>query len=147
MIPPGSLVILDTNAVVQLVRMNPLGKRIEADLSLRHRQERPLISVVTVGECLALAEHFGWGAEKKSSLMTLLHQLLVLDLGRVGVTERYAAITEHCRRRGRTLSDNDRWIAATAAAAGAVLVSTDRDFEPLHPDLVTFVWIDPKADT
>jgi len=32
---------------------------------------------------------------------------------------------------GRTVRDNDTWIAATAAATNAVLLTTDKDFDPL----------------
>ncbi len=32
----------------------------------------------------------------------------------------------------RSMGKNDLWIAATAHASGAVLVTTDRDFDHLH---------------
>ena len=39
--------------------------------------------------------------------------------------------------------DADRWIAATAKAADATLLTTDKDFDPLHPRYVERIWIDP----
>jgi tRNA(fMet)-specific endonuclease VapC len=42
--------------------------------------------------------------------------------------EAYAQIKAARRRQGLTLDENDLWVAATAKALGAVLVSTDRDF-------------------
>jgi tRNA(fMet)-specific endonuclease VapC len=36
------------------------------------------------------------------------------------------------RRRGRPIPVNDIWIAATAAHAGATLVTFDRHFETIH---------------
>ena len=38
---------------------------------------------------------------------------------------------------------NDLWIAATAKALDAHLVTTDKDFDVLHPDHLRRTWIDP----
>ena len=43
------------------------------------------------------------------------------------------------------MGDNDVWIAATAAAAGAYLLTTDKDFDHLHPTYVQREWIDPAT--
>jgi predicted nucleic acid-binding protein len=40
----------------------------------------------------------------------------------------YGQIKAARQRHGLTLDENDLWVAATAKALGAVLVSTDRDF-------------------
>lgn len=146
MIPEGALVLLDTNVLIALVRDNPLGQRIEATIGVRHRAERPLISIVSVGESLGLARQFDWAAAKTDRLRQLLTGLIVVDVSRSGVTDRYAEITDHARRLGRTLADNDRWIAATASVSAAWLVTTDRDFDPLDPSFLRRVWIDPQGD-
>jgi tRNA(fMet)-specific endonuclease VapC len=44
---------------------------------------------------------------------------------------------------GKTLSKNDLWIAATAKVAGATLLTTDRDFDPLVSFGLLREWIDP----
>ncbi len=59
--------------------------------------------------------------------------------------DRYAAIDAHSEERGRKMGNNDAWIAATAAAAGAHLLTTDKDFDHLHPDLVQREWINPMS--
>jgi predicted nucleic acid-binding protein len=46
-----------------------------------------------------------------------------------GAGDFYAAIKLARQRRGATLDENDLWIAATALALGATLVSRDRDVE------------------
>jgi predicted nucleic acid-binding protein len=145
-IPDSALVVLDTNVLVALVRNNPLGQRIGATLGLRERAERPLISIVSVGESLGLARQFGWEESKVDRLRQLLTALVVVDVSRPGVTDRYAEITDHARRIGRTLSDNDRWIAATASVVSAWLVTTDKDFDPLDPAFLRRVWIDAQGD-
>lgn len=66
MIPTGRLVILDTNVLVQLIRGNAIGLALDTAFALRSRQDRPLISVVTVGEMLALAKSLG-GAKGRST--------------------------------------------------------------------------------
>ena len=45
---------LDTNIVIHLLRNNEVAMRVDATFQVRHRKERSLISVVTVGEALSL---------------------------------------------------------------------------------------------
>ena len=42
------------------------------------------------------------------------------------------------------MNQNDMWIAATAHAIEAVLVSTDRDFEHLRDAWIDFVYVDQQ---
>jgi predicted nucleic acid-binding protein len=42
--------------------------------------------------------------------------------------DEYATLKLECQRNGLALNENDLWIAATALALGAVLVSRDGDF-------------------
>jgi tRNA(fMet)-specific endonuclease VapC len=55
----------------------------------------------------------------------------------------YARIERHCRRVGRPIGENDTWIAATAHATRARLLTTDTDFDPLDPSFLVRDWIDP----
>ncbi len=95
MIPEGSLVVLDTNVLVHLLRNKATGQRIEKKYNLSQRRERPLICIVTVGEIMSLARLGNW-----------------LDAIKMG--------------------KNDLWISATTAVTGAVLLTSDKDFDPLH---------------
>jgi len=45
------------------------------------------------------------------------------------------------------MGENDIWIAATAKVTGAVLLTTDKDFDHLHGKYLTRIWIDPKSKT
>jgi tRNA(fMet)-specific endonuclease VapC len=141
---PSRLLLLDTNIVIHLVRGGLLGQTIDRRFQLRARPERPLVSVVTLGEALAFARQRGWGGAKIERLRELLRELVPVNLNSQPVLERYAEISEFLRRNGRTLSDNDVWIAACASAADATLLTTDRDFDPLAGQYVDRVWIDPR---
>lgn len=43
-------------------------------------------------------------------------------------TDYYAQVADYCRCKGRVLSNNDLWIAATALETGERLLTCDRDF-------------------
>jgi len=45
-----------------------------------------------------------------------------------GASDYYAAVKLKRRKQGLTMEENDLWIAATALALGAVLVTADHDF-------------------
>jgi tRNA(fMet)-specific endonuclease VapC len=129
----SELLILDTNIVIHLTRGNEVAQRVDAGFQIRHRSDRPLISVVTVGECLSLARQFRWGAAKSQALESLLREFVIVDVNTRPVLERFGEFHSMTRSMGKTLSHNDLWIAATAAATGAHLITTDNDFDPLHP--------------
>ncbi len=143
----SELLLLDTNIVIHLVRGKELARRVDGLFQLRHQPERPLISVVTIGESFTLARRFEWGARRTARLEELLSELLVVDIHQELVLRNYAEIADFARRRGRAFSDNDIWIAATAAAVGARLITTDKDFDPLDPRFLQRTWIDPKTET
>jgi tRNA(fMet)-specific endonuclease VapC len=139
----SGLLLLDTNVVVFLVRGGAVGEAIDARFRLRARAERPLVSIVTLGEALAFARWRNWGAPRTETLATLLREFVVVDIGNRAVLERYAEIDSFLKSGGRTVADNDVWIAACASAADATLLTTDRDFDPLHDRYIDRVWIDP----
>lgn len=124
--------LLDTNVVVHLARGNAAGESIDRAFAIRTRRERPLLSVVSVGELNSLARRWGWGEKKIEALRALIAELVVVDIQRAPILERYADIDTYCKANGFQLGNNDTWIAATAAATGALLLTCDKDFDPLH---------------
>ena len=129
----SELLLLDTNIVIHLIRDNEVGRRVDATFQIRHRPDRPLISIVTVGECLSLARQFKWGPQKVTALEALLREVVVVPIDSRPVLDRFAEFHSWTKSIGRTIGHNDLWIAATAAATDAHLVTTDADFDPLHP--------------
>lgn len=149
MIPDNELVVLDTNVLVHLIRRNAIGERIAAEQQLRERRERPIISIVTVGELRALTRKLGWGTSKVQKLDDLVHQqLVIVNLNQGDVLERYAEIDYFCEKvmkPARPMAQNDMWIAATASAVAGYLITTDVDFEHLTPRFIKLVKIDAKT--
>lgn len=130
MTAPEGPVVLDTNVVLQLVRGNEFGRALDAAFRLQARPIRPILSIVSVGELLAFAKRRAWGADRIDKLNQNIKQFVVFDINRA-IIEHYAAIHTFLVGSGRTVGDNDVWIAATAAATSARLITTDKDFEPL----------------
>jgi predicted nucleic acid-binding protein len=135
----------DTNILVHLIRDDRLSRRIEANFGFRSPSTLSIISAVEEGEIESLALQFQWGDARKQRMRELLDRFLIVPLGYSGVVAAYARIDNHCRRIGRSMAQNDLWIAATAHATGARLITTDRDFDHLDPLFLTRDWIDPKA--
>jgi tRNA(fMet)-specific endonuclease VapC len=142
---PSDLILLDTNILVHLVRRSPIGEVIVSRFGLFSSSERPLISVVTIGESLALARRLGWGMSKVRRLEFLLEEFLLVDINSEMVLRTYADIDSHLKQVGKPIQQNDIWIAATAVAAKAHLVTTDTDFDSLHPGFIQRTWIDPRG--
>lgn len=115
----SGLVLLDTAILVHVLRDDGLGRRVGVEHSLQTRPDKPLISIVTVGEALAFARKRSWGERRVEKLRELLRQLVVVDINSAEVLEMYAAIDAFCEARGRKPGKNDLWIAATSAAAKA----------------------------
>jgi tRNA(fMet)-specific endonuclease VapC len=138
--------LLDTNILILLARGGTAAQRLEAAYGLRSRRLTPFISVVTVGELLSFASRSGWGGAKVAALEQLVAHLVVVDISRDPVLRAYAEFDATLTRAGTRMGQqNDLWIAATASATGAVILTTDRDFDALHPTFIQREWVDPQT--
>lgn len=86
-----------------------------------------------MGECLSLVRQFKWGTQKAEALEASLRELVVVPIESRAILDRFGEFHAWTKSIGRTLGHNDLWIAATAAATGARLITTDRDFDPFDP--------------
>lgn len=146
MIPAGTPLLLDTSVVIHLARGGVAAERLESRFALRSRPFTPWTSIVTVGEMLAFAQRNGWGSRKLDALKQLAGNLVVIDINRHPILNAYAELDTHLKRVGTPIGQqNDVWIAATASATGATLLTTDRDFDVLHPSHIRREWIDPQS--
>ncbi len=109
------------------------------------RVMRDVRTVVSHGEIWAMAERNQWGGKKRQALSEMINDLVTLDVNDRSIIEAYVEVDKknHSHPKGaRVLSDNDKWIAATARAAAAVLLTTDQDFIHLNPDICTVHYVD-----
>ena len=117
----SELLLLDTNIVVHLIRDNEIGRRVDATFQVRHRPDRPLISIVTVGECLSLVRQFRWGSAKVEALEALLRELVIVPIDSRPVLERFGElhawmkISRAADRTQRSLDCGDGWRSRRAS--------------------------------
>jgi len=95
--------LLDTSVVLELVRSKELGRRISAQFDLDHAVHRPLLSVVSVGELMALASYRGWGDGKRRFLTGMLDTLVIVDIHHQTVLDAYAELHVAARRAGSAI--------------------------------------------
>lgn len=97
---------------------------------------------------MAMASRNNWGAERRDSLNAILASMVTVDLNDRLILEGYVAIDQANLKfpsGARALSNNDMWIAATAQAAEAVLLTTDKDFLHLARDVCSVEYVDPAS--
>lgn len=115
----GDQLVLDTNILLHWLRGKAAGAKLRADYSLGTRSPRPILPLVVKGEIKSLAE-----------------------ISSEPVVTAYARLDHESRKLGRRMGKNDLWIAAVAAVQGAVILTTDKDFDHLHTGLVRVEWVD-----
>jgi len=146
--------VLDTNILIHMVRNSPTAQRTIADLELNSGQQMLMISVVSLAEVRAFALKNEWGTAKMNRLNNLVKQFWTLDISsdNASLMAAYAEIDAFSQGRlkdrplgtsARNMGKNDLWIAATAHAAQATLISTDGDFDHLHPAFIQVVKVAP----
>ena len=142
------LFLLGTNVVLTLVRGNALASFIDGKFRLRPLSVRPMISVVTHAEIRVLAGHNDWGTKKLASLQNALDNIVTVDINHPDVLDAYVEIDLFSLRYSggaRTMGKNDLWIAACAKAAGAILLTTDKDFGHLAGAMLSVDYVDPSS--
>lgn len=137
--------LLDSNILLELARGGERGRMIVAEYHLETTLSSSMVSIITVGEMLALARKFGWGSRKVAALRKMLDQLVWIDINRWEILHAYGEIDHYNRSASVTMGQNDIWIAATAHATRATLLTTDRDFDHLDGNYLTRIWFDPDT--
>jgi len=146
MTAPAEFLLLDTSVVIHPMRQSAVGNSMDASFGLSRRQNRPLLSIVSLGEARSFALRRGWGPAKQDRLVALFRELVVVEIRGDQMVQKFAEIDSWAEKNGRALSDNDTWIAATAAVTGAVLITNDRDFGPLdEKGFLKRIYVDPET--
>jgi tRNA(fMet)-specific endonuclease VapC len=142
-IPDDADLVLDTNVLVHAIRRSELGERLLDEYNLLARPHSTIISYVTLAELFVLGRRNGWGERKLQFIETVRMNMIVAPIERDSILQAYVDID--IATKGKVIGKNDLWIAATAQATGAYLVTTDRDFKPLVGSDLNLVLIDPET--
>jgi predicted nucleic acid-binding protein len=137
--------LLDTNILVHYIRDSEVWRHIVTEHQPLTVTPTPLYCVISEGELRSLAGQWNWGPRKRDQIEFCLSFFQPQSIAHPGVMQVYAAIDADCKRSGHKMGDNDVWIAATAAVAGATLLTCDRDFDRTAPQFVAREWIDPDT--
>jgi predicted nucleic acid-binding protein len=123
----GVTYLLDTNAISDLMRAAP---RIENWMAGLDRSDRVVTCTIARGEILFGIARLPAGRRRTELEETGRQFLAVFRCEPVPerAADFYAAVKLARQQRGLTLDENDLWVAATALALGATLISRDRDF-------------------
>ncbi len=143
MIAKDRLILLDTNILVHVLRGKEAGRWLNTTYQLDRREYRPLISAVSFGELLALAEKWRWAPKRREKIYELLRAFVVVGIKNEVILENYAKLSTYWERAGKRLEQNDLWIAASAVATGAILITTDVDFKKLTKS-IHVEWVDTE---
>ncbi len=142
--------LLDTNIVIHLLRNNVIGQHIDTRFGLSASFASSMVSIVTIGELYSFAMKLGWGEKRRDALQDIVDEIVAIDINSEDILQCYAEIdhfSEQVVKPARPMGKNDIWIAATAKATGATLLTTDRDFDHLDGVHIQRIWIDPNTNT
>ncbi len=140
--------LLDTNIVFHWSASTSLGDYVRHAYRLDDPIVRPLVSIVTIAECYALATYMSWGRNRIDLLQQVLDSLVPVDINRPEVFESYIDLYQIARQGGHDKDEknqNDLWIASCAVANRATLLTTDKDFDVFPDTALARNWIDPAA--
>ncbi len=122
--------LADTNAFSDLMREHP---QMDARLASLSSADRVVICSIVRGELAYGLRRLPEG-KRRSTLEAKAAKLFVAfacEPVPASAGDQYARIKLERQRKGLALDENDLWIAATALALGATLISRDRDFREI----------------
>lgn len=99
---------------------------------------------MTEGELRSLVHQWKWGQRKKEQAQFFLQYFWRIPVDNEDVFAAYAMIDAFSESIGYSMGKNDLWIAAAAIATGAIIVTTDTDFDHLQPTFLSIDRIDPE---
>ena len=148
--------VMDTGIVLGLLKGASYARHVLDTYQPFAAPNLAVQSVTTVAELKALGFRRTWGQARLDKLDELVHRLPQQDINHPTIIRYYAEIDAY-RQNGHpdkrlppgesafAMGDNDIWIAATASAMNAVLLTTDKDFKRLDRVFLNVVNVDPKG--
>jgi predicted nucleic acid-binding protein len=130
--------LLDSNAFSDLMRKHP---RVEARLKALQPADRVVICSIVRGEILYGLARLPDGRRRDdlTKQADLLFATIACEAVPESAADAYARIKRNREQKGLALDENDLWVAATACALDATLVTRDSDFSGIE-DLKVVDW-------
>lgn len=145
-VPDDAQLVLDTSPLGHMVLQTVIHERLYADYKLDTRAPAPMISWVSRIEIQVSARHAQWGRKKRDGLDKILSQTRTIALDTPKVVDWFIELSVLAIRKGRNPGKHDIWIAATAAAHDAWLLTQDTDFDVFHHQgVIRRILYDPKT--
>ncbi len=122
--------LLDTNAFSDLMRDHP---KVDARLTSLAATDQVVICAVVRGEIRYGIERLPKSKRRQAleAKAATLFAVIPCEPVPEAAGDHYASVKLSRQQKGLMLDENDLWIAATALALGAVLVSRDSDFQQI----------------
>lgn len=144
--------VLDTNIVILMVKNEKFNTYFQ-ETYLKDALKIFHLSIVSLGEITSIASQNKWGRQKLKQLSLILNGLHLVQLDNKLYVKAYAKIDTYSQGKldgqplpngltPRNMGKNDLWIAAVAHVLEATLVTTDKDFNHLHPTLIDLDYVD-----
>jgi tRNA(fMet)-specific endonuclease VapC len=120
--------LLDTNTFSFLIERQP---QVVARATSIAPSDRMVICAIVRGEILYGIERMPQGRRRRHVETTAANLFAQIPCENIpeSAGDTYARIKRDAERKGTPLDENDLWIAATALAIGAALVTSDSDFQ------------------
>jgi tRNA(fMet)-specific endonuclease VapC len=119
-------ILLDTDVVSFILKGDTRG----ADYFERVRGKRLFLSFMSAAELFAWAELRHWGERRRAELEGLLVKRYAVLGFEMGLAKEWARVIAEAQTKGRPISVQDAWVAATARYFDLPLLThNDKDFE------------------
>ncbi|MDO9635228.1 MAG: type II toxin-antitoxin system VapC family toxin [Paludibacter sp.] len=142
-------ILLDTNILIHLVRGNAIAQKVKEYVGTINEPQL-FVSVVNIAEAESLMLQWNWTPEKMESLKKLITSFITIDIEQNNkeLLDAYISIDAYSQGKtpspsgellnnsSRNMGKNDLWIAATAYAMNAMLLTTDGDFDHLDKSYI-----------
>lgn len=146
---------LDTSILVHYVRGSTLALHIDNLYNPSIAPNYSLVSVVSLGEMYSFSYRLNWGQKKQDALKKILNSIPAVDINHSQIIEYFAELDAYRLGKHPTkplppgesakcIGDNDLWIAATASALKATLLTLDKDFLVFNGIFLDVVYFDQE---
>jgi tRNA(fMet)-specific endonuclease VapC len=124
-VPLYNVVVIDTNVVSYIFKRDTRGELYKPHIEGR----LTMIAAQTFAELELMPLNNNWGSNRYRELHTYVKKFVFVEANKE-ISLLWAKVQAHAKRVGRPISVGDSWIAATALAYDAPLITHDvNDFK------------------